>query len=101
MATLRKRGQRWQVQVRRTNHPTRTATFDTRREAEAWARRIETGLDALFGGQCPRDPRRLLLAALVWRHLTDELPKKRSTRRALYSAGVSADTPCIGFLKTY
>ena len=93
MATLRKRGQRWQVQVRRTNHPTRTATFDTRREAEAWARRIETGLDALFGGQCPRDPRRLLLAALVWRHLTDELPKKRSAPVERYILQAFLRTP--------
>jgi len=43
MATLRKRGHRWQVQVRRTNHPTPTATFDTRREAEVWAQRQRRG----------------------------------------------------------
>ena len=53
MATLRKRGPRWHVQVRRTNHPTQTATFDTRRQAEIWARQKETRLDGLFGGQCP------------------------------------------------
>ena len=36
---------RWRAQVRRAGHKTATKTFDSKREAEAWARRIETALD--------------------------------------------------------
>lgn len=36
---------RWRAQVRRAGYKTATKTFDTKRDAEAWARRIETALD--------------------------------------------------------
>ena len=45
MASITKRGQYWRAFVRRTLHPTQTATFDTKAEAEAWARHIESEMD--------------------------------------------------------
>ena len=44
MATLRKRGKRWQAQVRRAG-ANESATFDTKTAAERWARRIEGEID--------------------------------------------------------
>lgn len=44
MATFRRRGDRWQAQVRRLG-TFESATFDTRAAAELWARRIEHDLD--------------------------------------------------------
>lgn len=44
MATFRKRGDRWQVQVRRQG-VFESATFDTKAAAQKWARRIEGEID--------------------------------------------------------
>jgi integrase len=43
MATIRRRGPyQWHVQVRKKGFPTQTKTFDTKAEAEAWAKMIES-----------------------------------------------------------
>lgn len=39
------RGVRWRAQVRRAGRKSIAKTFDTRKEAEQWARRVEAGLD--------------------------------------------------------
>lgn len=44
MASIRKRGKRWQAQVRRAGVDL-SATFDTKAAAEKWARRIERDAD--------------------------------------------------------
>jgi hypothetical protein len=44
MATITKRGDRWQARVRRGGHA-QSETFRTKTAAEAWARRIEHGID--------------------------------------------------------
>ena len=44
MATFRRRGKRWQAQVRRLGQ-FESATFDTKTAAEKWARRIEGEID--------------------------------------------------------
>lgn len=45
MAAIRRRGNRWQVQVRRQGFPTRTKSFETKQDAERWGRTIETAID--------------------------------------------------------
>lgn len=45
MATITKRGNFWRAQVRRRGFPPENNTFDTRAQAEAWARSIETAMD--------------------------------------------------------
>ncbi len=46
MADIRKRGDyQWQVRIRRKGHPSQTRTFDTKVQAEAWARQIEGEMD--------------------------------------------------------
>lgn len=43
MASILERGpNQYQVVIRRKNHPTQTKTFETRREAKAWANVIES-----------------------------------------------------------
>jgi integrase len=43
MATFRKRGQyQWEAQVRRRGYPAQSKTFNTKAEAEAWAKTIES-----------------------------------------------------------
>lgn len=46
MASITRVGERWRAQVRRAGHKSAAKTFDTRKEAEAWARKVETGIDA-------------------------------------------------------
>jgi integrase len=46
MATIRKKGEyQWHVQIRRKGFPGQTKTLNTRAEAEAWARQIESEMD--------------------------------------------------------
>lgn len=47
MASFRKRGRyQWQAQVRKKGHPPQSKTFETRADAEKWARAIEVEMDA-------------------------------------------------------
>ena len=77
MAAIRRRGQKWHVQIRRKNHPSLTRSFDTRREASAWARGEETRLDRLQAWRGPVSMHCLSLADLVRRYRDEEVPKKR------------------------
>ena len=46
MADIRKRGPyQWQVRVRRKGYPSQSKTFNTKSEAETWARQIESEMD--------------------------------------------------------
>ncbi len=43
MATIRKRGNyQWEAQIRKRGFPSQTKTFNTKVEAEAWAKMIES-----------------------------------------------------------
>ena len=45
MASFRQHGNSWQSRVRRKGYPDITKSFNTRQEAERWARSVETALD--------------------------------------------------------
>ena len=45
MATLRKRGNKWHVQIRRSGQASITRSFTHKANAEAWSRKIERDLD--------------------------------------------------------
>jgi len=50
MATVTKRGKYWRAQIRRLGFPPQHKSFDTRAEAEAWARAAESEMDrGIFG----------------------------------------------------
>lgn len=53
MATIREKGPyQWQVQIRRKGWPYQNATFRTKKDAEAWARKTEADMDrAVFVDQ--------------------------------------------------
>jgi integrase len=46
MATYRKRGSRWQAQVRKPGAPAQSRTFDTKAAARYWAVQLEAKIDA-------------------------------------------------------
>lgn len=45
MATFRKRGNGWQVRVRRSGYPDEVKTLSTKFDAEQWARTVESDMD--------------------------------------------------------
>ncbi|BCF90120.1 site-specific integrase [Paraburkholderia largidicola] len=45
MAGIWKRGKYWRAEIRRVGYPPQWRTFDTKAEADAWARRIESEMD--------------------------------------------------------
>lgn len=45
MAGIWKRGNYWRAYIRRQGYPHQNCSFDTRAEAEAWARRVESEMD--------------------------------------------------------
>lgn len=46
MAAIAQVGKRWRAQVRRAGRKSIAKTFDTKKEAEAWARRVELEMDS-------------------------------------------------------
>lgn len=77
MATIRKRGNlQWQAIVKRRGYPLTSRTFETKKDAEAWARAAERDMD--LGQFLPnRDAERTLLHELLERYRRDVLPSKR------------------------
>lgn len=84
MATFRKRGERWQVQVRRQGATPLTKTFTLKADAEQWARQIEARLDQ---GDIPMSRRTLggsTLATLLTRYKAEVTPTKRGQLQERY-----------------
>ncbi|MBV7434535.1 site-specific integrase [Cardiobacteriaceae bacterium TAE3-ERU3] len=80
MASYTKVGKRWRCQVRRKGHKSRSKYFNTKREAEIWARsieaQIEDGDEALM-----RELDKLPFYALIRRYMREVSPTKKSGGR--------------------
>jgi integrase len=77
MATFRKRGTRWQAQVRRSGHSPLSRSFLHRSDAEKWARSIELDQDRTLLPSDPRILSRFTLGDLVHRYMDTVTPRKR------------------------
>ncbi len=87
MANIRKRGDKWQVQVRRIGVKPLVKSFLSKKDAEAWARHTETLVDR---AELPHDPRQLeryTLGDLVIRYLELVSPKKRDFENEKFVLG--------------
>ena len=85
MATFRKRGDKWQVQVRRLGSRPLSKSFMILKDAEAWARQIEMQLDR---NELPVDSRilaKVTLKELVERYRDTITPNKRSAENETIS----------------
>ena len=80
MAALEKRGQYWRARTRRKRFPDQSRGFDTRVEAEMWARAIKSDTDR---GLCVdrTEAEKNLLADLIDRYLREVTPSKRGAGR--------------------
>lgn len=76
MATIRKRGElQWQAIIKRRGHPLVSKTWNTRKEAEAWARQIESEMDrGIFVSRA--EVERTTLHDLIERYRVEVLPSK-------------------------
>src|SRR6266540_3781062 len=84
MATIRKRGDRWQVQVRRKGFGAASKSFRVLKDAEAWARHMEVQADRC---DLPPDPKTLdsiRFADLVRRYRDSVSPRKRGHESERY-----------------
>jgi integrase len=72
MATFRFRSNRWQARVRRQGHPDETRSFLTHKEAERWARTVESGID--HGSFIsPTQAKKTTLGDLIQRYIAEVL----------------------------
>ena len=79
MANIRKRGSKWQVQIRRTGHPAFIKTFILKEDALRWARQQELAVDR--GELTYKQPEALAtFSTLLDRYEAFITPAKRSYR---------------------
>ncbi|XDZ64992.1 integrase [Alphaproteobacteria bacterium LSUCC0684] len=76
MANIRKRGNKWQVQIRRAGYSSITKTFHRREEAIAWGRSQEVRLNASEAGIAL--PVKETLTELLGRYAAEVTPQKKS-----------------------
>jgi integrase len=77
MASIRKRKERWQVQVRRKGHAPLSKTFGLKRDAEAWAREAERALERGRHAQALIEAKEMTFDALLKRYQKEITPRKR------------------------
>ena len=79
MATIRKRGKKWQVQVRRQHCPPVSRTFAAVADAKHWAIQQEAGLALQHTPELSlKTLRTASLAELIERYILEVCPTKRS-----------------------
>lgn len=84
MATFRKRGLRWHAQVRRAGHEQVTKSFQSKAEAQAWARQIETEIDQRRRIPASKSQPTTTLGSLIERYKSEVTPRKKSAPKEIY-----------------
>jgi len=82
----------WQAIVREKGYPSQTRTFRTKRDAEAWARSIESQMDRKIWKDTSA-AERTTLAECLDRYAGEILPDKKSTDRSLDTSGSGKPGP--------
>jgi len=79
MATFQKRGPyQWRALIRRTGYPSMSNTFETKDEAVAWARNIESSMDKSIFVDRSKAERTTLNDAITW-HLKNVTAKHKGS----------------------
>ena len=77
MATIRKLRGRWQAMVRRKGCAPRAKSFDSKADAERWARSLEAEVDRCGAVPDTRVAEQMTLAQVLTRYRDEISPKKR------------------------
>lgn len=83
MATIRRRGEVWQVQVRRAGYSPQTASFKLKADALAWGRRCEAALDRGLGQIGRSSDIKLTLADIIHRYAQEVASQKKGAAQEL------------------
>lgn len=83
MATIRKLRGRWQAQVRRRGMKSRCKSFDTKIEAEKWARDLEAQVDRFGAAPDTRILESTTLGQLLERYQREVSPLKRGSAQEI------------------
>ena len=95
MATIRKRGDRYHVQIRRKGYPTQTKSFSDKKKAQTWAMQVESRIDlGTFLDFSAAETTTLL--ELTTRYKIEILPSKRSQQGVIYHLGHIEDIEFVG-----
>lgn len=83
MATITKRDDyQWQAKIRRKGYPAQSKTFETRADAEAWARDIESKMDrGVFVDRSELE--KTCFSALIRRYREEVTPTKKGEKKEL------------------
>ncbi len=84
MATIRKRGERWQAQVRLQGHPPISKSFLLKTDAEAWARQQEVGIERGEIESARKSLKGFVLLDLLCRYEAEVSAKKRGAASERY-----------------
>lgn len=83
MATIRNRGEyQWEAQIRRKGYPAQRKTFETKADAQAWARMIESEIDrGIFVSrvEAERTAFHQLIDRYIWLMVADRTRRFSST----------------------
>ncbi|WP_230940148.1 hypothetical protein [Burkholderia pseudomultivorans] len=82
MAAIQRRNDKWQARVRRKGFPVEVKTFNTRADAEPWARSIETEMDRGSFVSCS-EAEANTLEYVINLYLIDVCPTQRSGADAI------------------
>jgi integrase len=98
MATIRRRGERWFVQVRRRGYPSQSKSFGSKADARAWATAREAELDR--GGSARPHPasKKTTLRQVIDRYLTEVTPRKRGANVERYRLSMFCKAPVSNLL---
>lgn len=92
MATIRLRGPyQWQAIVKRKGYANQVRTFNTRRDAERWARQVEAEIDrGVFVSR--RESEETSLAEAIERYRIEVTPTKKGAKQEYYRLNVLAES---------
>lgn len=86
MASIRFRTHKWQCRIQRKGYPTLSKAFETKEDAQRWARGIERSMD--LGEYAVADTTVTTLGDLIDRYLKEVTPTKRGATGEKYRLGV-------------
>ncbi len=86
MATIRKRNPyQWEVRIRKRGYPTTCKTFETKVEADAWAKETETAMNK-NQFVSTKEAERYTLSECLDRYIEEYIPRLKSTKPKTYTA---------------
>jgi hypothetical protein len=77
MASFRQRNNKWQARISRDGHPDQVKTFESKADAERWARSVESDMDKGHFVSVS-EAQRATLGDLIQRYLREVTPSMKS-----------------------